>query len=159
LVSKTADPAVFTRCSNTGSVKAGYNANNNSHVAGGLAGMVRNATFKDCTSTGTVSVYGDGNICGPMGGFVGFALSGVTISGGTATPSVSLKTVSSPSLWSYGLLVGTARATFSASDVKAGGSIKVNGTEKVTSTNFEDYLSFNKHFTVTPTFTNCTWAN
>ena len=159
LVSKSADPAVFTRCSNTGSVKAGYNANNNSHVAGGLAGMVRNATFKDCTSTGTVSVYGDGNICGPMGGFVGFALSGVTISGGTATPSVSLKTVSSPSLYSYGLLVGTARATFSASDVKAGGSIKVNGTEKVTSTNFEDYLSFNKHFTVTPTFTNCTWAN
>ncbi len=159
LVSKSADPAVFTRCSNTGSVKAGYNANNNSHVAGGLAGMVRNATFKDCTSTGTVSVYGDGNICGPMGGFVGFALSGVAISGGTATPSVSLKTVSSPSLWSYGLLVGTARATFSASDVKAGGSIKVNGTEKVTSTNFADYLCFNKHFTVTPTFTNCTWAN
>ena len=159
LVSKSSDPAVFTRCSNTGSVKAGYNATNNSHVAGGLAGMVRNATFTDCSSTGTVSVYGESNICGPMGGFVGFALTGVTISGGTAKPSITLKTVSSPSLYSYGLLVGTSRATFSASNVQAGGSIKVNGTEKVSSTNFADYLCWNKHFTVTPTFTNCTWAN
>lgn len=159
LVSKSSDPAVFTRCSNTGSVKAGYNASNNSHVAGGLAGMVRNATFTDCNSTGTVSVYGEGNICGPMGGFVGFALTGVTISGGTAKPSITLKTVSSPSLYSYGLLVGTSRATFSASNVQAGGSIKVNGTEKVSSTNFADYLCWNKHFTVTPTVTNCTWAN
>ena len=159
LVSKSSDPAVFTRCSNTGSVKAGYNASNNSHVAGGLAGMVRNATFTDCSSTGTVSVYGEGNICGPMGGFVGFALTGVTISGGTAKPSITLKTVSSPSLYSYGLLVGTSRATFSASNVQAGGSIKVNGTEKVSSTTFADYLSWNKHFSVTPTFTNCTWAN
>jgi len=159
LVSKSSDPAVFTRCKNTGSVKAGYNATNNSHVAGGLAGMVRNATFTDCESTGNISVYGDGNICGPMGGFVGFALAGVNISGGTATPSITLKTVSSPSLYSYGILVGTARATFSASNVNAGGSIKVNGTEKVTSTNFADYLCYNKHFSVTPTFTNCTWTN
>jgi hypothetical protein len=94
-----------------------------------------------------------------MGGFVGFALTGVTISGGTAKPSITLKTVSSPSLYSYGLLVGTSRATFSASNVQAGGSIKVNGTEKVSSTTFADYLSWNKHFSVTPTFTNCTWAN
>ena len=158
LVSKSSDPAVFTRCKNTGSVKAGYNANNNSHVAGGLAGMVRNVTFTDCESTGSISVYGDGNICGPMGGFVGFALAGVNISGGTAKPSITLKTVSSPSLYSYGLLVGTARATFSASNAYAGGSIKVNGTEKVSSTNFADYLCFNKHFSVTPTFTNCSWA-
>ena len=159
LVSKDSDKASFIRCKNTGSVQAGYNANNNSHVAGGLAGMVRNATFTDCESTGTVSVYGDGNICGPMGGFVGFALSGVSISGGTAKPSITLKTVSSPSLWSYGLLVGTSRATFSASNVVAGGSIKVNGTEKVTSANFNDYLCLNKHFSVTPTFTECTWAD
>ena len=158
LVSKSSDPAVFTRCKNTGSVRAGYNANNNSHIAGGLAGMVRNATFTDCESTGTISVYGDGNICGPMGGLVGFALTGVTISGGTAKPSITLKTVASPSLYSYGLLVGTARATFSASNVNAGGSIKVNGTEKVTSANYNDYLCFNKHFSVTPTFTNCNWA-
>ena len=158
LVSKSSDPAVFTRCKNTGSVQAGYNANNNSHIAGGLAGMVRNATFTDCESTGTISVYGDGNICGPMGGLVGFALTGVTISGGTAKPSITLKTVASPSLYSYGLLVGTARATFSASNVNAGGSIKVNGTEKVTSANYNDYLCFNKHFSVTPTFTNCNWV-
>lgn len=158
LVSNSSDPAVFTRCKNTGSVKAGYNANKNSHIAGGLAGMVRNATFTDCESTGTISVYGDGNICGPMGGLVGFALTGVTISGGTAKPSITLKTVASPSLYSYGLLVGTARATFSASNVNAGGSIKVNGTEKVTSANYNDYLCFNKHFSVTPTFTNCNWA-
>lgn len=158
LVSKSSDPAVFTRCKNTGSVRAGYNANNNSHIAGGLAGMVRNATFTDCESTGTISVYGDGNICGPMGGLVGFALTGVTISGGTAKPSITLKTVASPSLYSYGLLVGTARATFSASNVNAGGSIKVNGTEKVTSANYNDYLCFNKHFSVTPTFTNCNWV-
>ena len=159
LVSKSTDPAVFTRCSNTGSVKAGYNASNNSHVAGGLAGMVRNAKFTDCESTGTISVYGESNICGPMGGFVGFALTGVTISGGTAKPSITLKTVSSLTKWSYGLLIGVSKETFSASDVMIGGSIKVNGTEKVSSTNFADYLSWNKHFTVTPTFTNCTWAN
>ena len=159
LVSKSSDPAVFTRCTNTGSVQAGYNSGNNSHVAGGLAGMVRNATFTDCESTGSISVYGDGNICGPMGGFVGFALAGVNISGGTAKPSITLKKVASPSLYSYGLLVGTARATFSASNVNAGGSIKVNGTEQVTSTNFADYLCYNKHFSVTPTFTNCTWTD
>lgn len=93
-----------------------------------------------------------------MGGFVGFALAGVNISGGTAKPSITLKTVSSPSLYSYGLLVGTARATFSASNAYAGGSIKVNGTEKVSSANFAEYLCFNKHFSVTPTFTNCNWA-
>ena len=158
LVSKSSDPAVFTRCSNTGSVKAGYNATNNSHVAGGLAGMVRNATFTDCKSAGTLSVYGEDNICGPMGGFVGFALSGVTVSGGTAKPSITLKTVSSPTLWSYGLLVGTSRADFTASDVVAGGSITVNGESKVTADNFADYLCWNKHFTVTPDITNCTWG-
>ena len=58
----------------------------------------------------------------------------------------------------YGLLVGTSSAAFTASDVVAGGSITVNGESKVTADNFADYLCWNKHFTVTQTFTNCTWG-
>ena len=157
LVGDASSNAVLEGCSNTGIVRAGYNATNNSHVAGGLVGMARNITLTNCSSTGVVAPFGEGNIIGPLGGFVGFALDGMKISGGTARPQITVKTVSSLSLWSYGLLVGTSRAEFTASDVVAGGSITVNGESKVTADNFADYLCWNKHFTVTQTFTNCTW--
>ena len=158
LVGDASSNAALEGCSNTGTVKAGYNATNNSHVAGGLVGMARNVTLTNCSSTGVVAPFGDGNITGPLGGFVGFALDGMKINGGTAKPQITVKTVSTLSLWSYGLLAGTSRAAFTASDVVAGGSITVNGESKVTSDNFADYLCWNKHFTVTPDITNCTWG-
>lgn len=158
LVGDASSNAVLEGCSNTGTVRTGYNATNNSHVAGGLVGMARNVVLTNCSSTGVVAPFGEGNITGPLGGFVGFALDGMEINGGTAKSQITVKTVSSPSLWSYGLIVGTSRAAFAASDVVAGGSITVNGESKVTADNFADYLCWNKHFTVTPTFTNCTWG-
>lgn len=160
LVGKTANPSVLSGCINSGEVYSGFNTNNNSHVTGGLVGMVRDANLVDCVSTGKVASY-ESNISGPAGGFIGFVLANVTVSGGEARPEVSVKKVASPSLWSYGLVIGCVRTNgnTSISDVKTGGSISVNGTpETITADNFEDFLCVNKHFTCNPTVTGCTWA-
>lgn len=158
LVGKGSNVPSLVRCSNHGVVKAGYNTTNNSHIVGGLAGIVRLATFADCVSTGTVSNY-ESYITGPVGGFVGFALDGVTISGGTAKPQISIikKTVSN---WSYGLAVGTTgTSALTVSNVLLGGSVKVDGVEQLSSSNCQEYIRKTAHFTTTsPTFTGNTWA-
>lgn len=158
LVGKGSNVPSLVRCSNHGTVKAGYNNSNNSHIVGGLAGMARNATFTDCSSSGRISNYGE-YITGPVGGFVGFALDNVTVSGGTAKPQISIikKTVSK---WSYGLVVGTTRTSaLTVSNVSLGGSIKVDGTEQVTTSNCQNHIRKTAHFTsTTPTFSNNIWA-
>ena len=157
LVGQGSNVPSLVRCSNHGTVKAGYNESNNSHIVGGLVGMARLATFTDCVSSGKISNY-ETYITGPVGGFVGFALDGVTISGGAAKPQISIikKTVSK---WSYGLVAGTTRTSnLTVSNVRLGGSIKVDGTEQVTSSNCQDYIRKTMHFTsTTPTFTGNTW--
>ena len=161
VVGKDAEPSVFSGCRNTGDVYSGFNANNNSHVAGGLAGMVRDVKFTDCVSTGKIASYQD-FISGPVGGFAGFVLSGAEISGGEARPAVSIKKVSSPSLWSYGLVIGAVRTDgkTSVSNVKVGGSITVSGVpEKIDADNFEAFLSVNRHFTYKPEVSGCEWMD
>lgn len=157
LVGKGENVPSLVRCSNHGTVKAGYNVNNNCHIIGGLVGMTRLATLTDCVSSGKLANYAT-YITGPVGGFVGFALDGVNITGGVAKPQISIikKTVSK---WSYGLVVGTTRTSnLTVSDVRLGGSIKVDGTEQVTSSNCQDYIRNTMHFTSTaPTFTGNTW--
>ena len=157
LVGKDSSVPSLVRCSNHGTVKAGYNAENNCHVIGGLVGMARLATFTDCASSGKISNY-ETYITGPVGGFVGFALDGVNITGGAAKPQISIikKGVSN---WSYGLVVGTTRTSaLTVSNVRLGGSIKVDGTEQVNSSNCQDYIRKTMHFkTTTPSFSNNTW--
>ncbi|MBQ2113158.1 MAG: exo-alpha-sialidase [Bacteroidales bacterium] len=157
LVGKGSNIPSLVRCANHGTVKAGYNAENNSHIVGGLVGMARLATFTDCISSGKLANY-ETYITGPVGGFVGFALDGVNITGGAAKPQISIikKTVSK---WSYGLVAGTTRTSnLTVSNVRLGGSIKVDGTEQVTSSNCQDYIRKTMHFTsTTPSFTNNTW--
>lgn len=157
LVGKGSNVPSLVRCANHGTVKAGYNEINNSHVVGGLVGMARLANFTDCISSGKVANYST-YITGPVGGFVGFALDGVTISGGVAKPQISIikKTVSK---WSYGLVAGTTRTSaLTVSNVRLGGSIKVDGNEQVSSSNCQDYIRKTMHFTsTTPSFSNNTW--
>lgn len=156
LVGKGSSVPSLVRCSNHGTIKAGYNSNN-SHVVGGLVGMARLATFTDCVSSGKISNY-ETYITGPVGGFVGFALDGVNITGGAAKPQISIikKGVSN---WSYGLVVGTTRTSaLTVSNVRLGGSIKVDGIEQVNSSNCQDYIRKTMHFkTTTPSFSNNTW--
>lgn len=161
IVGKTEDYSVLSGCVNTGKVYSGYNTTNNSHVTGGLAGMARNVRFTDCISTGEVASYND-NIAGPAGGFVGFVRENVTVSGGEARPDVKIKKVSSPSIWSYGLVIGTVRTNGNTSieNVRVGGSITVNGTlSAINAGNFGTFLCVNNHFSYNPSVSGCTWIN
>lgn len=161
LVGKTTDPSVLTSCSNTGEIYVGFNTNNNSHVAGGLVGMVRDAKLTGCVSTGKVAPYKT-NIAGPLGGMIGHVLTGVDISAGKAKPVILVKTVSNPTKWSYGLVCGTINTggNTTISDLIVGGSISVNGTLKeINADTFGNFICVNAHFSsYNMTVTGCTWA-
>lgn len=144
-----------------GKVLAGFNANNTSHIAGGIAGLATNATFTGCNVYGKIGSNGS-NCVATAGGVAGLTIGTVNISGGVVKPVLSPVKSSQFSL-SYGLLVGSAfnNCVLTAENVICGGSVSVGGTDMgVNSSNFNDYLCKNVHFVTnnTPTFTNCTWG-
>ena len=161
LVGKDAAQTKLIRCKNTGSVQAGFNTNNNSHVLGGLVGCVRNATLTDCEAYGTVSSYGS-NITGPVGGMIGYSLAGVTISGGKAKAALTINKAT-VSKWSYGLVVGCTRTASNPaiSGMQIGGSIMFAGADQgVSSSNFTNFICVNNHWTDRkPSVSSCTWLD
>lgn len=143
----------------SGKVLTGFNTSNTSHIAGGIAGLATNATFSGCNVYGQIGSNGS-NCVAAAGGVAGLTVGTVNISGGIVKPVLSPRKSSSFNL-SYGLLVGSAfnGCVLKANDVACGGSISVGGSDKgVASSNYNDFLCVNSHFSVTPTFTNCTWA-
>lgn len=145
-----------------GKVLAGFNVNNTSHIAGGIAGLATNATFTGCNVYGKIGSNGS-NCVATAGGVAGLTIGTVNISGGVVKPVLTPVKSGQFSL-SYGLLVGSAfnNCTLSAENVTCGGSVSVSGTDKgVNASNYTNHLCANAHFTTnnTPTFTNCTWAN
>ena len=143
----------------SGKVLTGFNTSNTSHIAGGIAGLATNATFSGCNVYGQIGSNGS-NCVAAAGGVAGLTVGTVNISGGIVKPVLSPRKSSSFNL-SYGLLVGSAfnGCVLKANDVACGGSISVGGSDKgVASSNYNDFLCVNSHFSVTPTFTNCNWA-
>lgn len=143
----------------SGKVLTGFNTSNTSHIAGGIAGLATNATFSGCNVYGQIGSNGS-NCVAAAGGVAGLTVGTVNISGGIVKPVLSPRKSSSFNL-SYGLLVGSAfnSCVLKANDVACGGSISVGGSDKgVASSNYNDFLCVNSHFSVTPTFTNCNWA-
>ena len=144
-----------------GKVLAGFNVNNTSHIAGGIAGLATNATFTGCNVYGKIGSNGS-NCVATAGGVAGLTIGTVNISGGVVKPVLTPVKSGQFSL-SYGLLVGSAfnNCVLTADNVICGGSVSVGGTDMgVNSSNFNDYLCKNVHFVTnnTPTFTNCTWG-
>lgn len=145
-----------------GKVLAGFNANNTSHTAGGIAGLATNAAFSGCNVYGEIGSNGT-NCVATAGGVAGLTIGTVSISGGVVKPVLTPVKSGQFSL-SYGILVGSAfnNCVLTAEDVACGGSVSVGGSDMgVDSSNFNDYLCKNVHFTTNnaPTFTNCTWAD
>ena len=143
----------------SGKVLTGFNTSNTSHIAGGIAGLATNAIFSGCNVYGQIGSNGN-NCVAAAGGVAGLTVGTVNISGGIVKPVMSPRKSSSFNL-SYGLLVGSAfnGCVLKANDVACGGSISVGGSDKgVASSNYNDFLCVNSHFSVTPSFTNCNWA-
>lgn len=151
------------RCSNTGTVMGGYNTENNPHVVGGLIGGARYVTLTDCQVDCTVKSY-NATLIGPVGGFVGYSLADVTITGGTCKAKVYTQK-GSVSMYSYGLVVGCTRTAGNPviSGVAVGGSCEVtggSGDKGVNSTNFLNFICVNDHWSDRkPSVSSCTWTD
>ncbi|MBQ9411336.1 MAG: hypothetical protein IJU21_06980 [Bacteroidales bacterium] len=151
------------RCSNTGTVMGGYNTVNNPHVVGGLIGGARYVTLTDCQVDCTVKSY-NSTLIGPVGGFVGYSLSDVTITGGKCKAKVYTQK-GSVSYYSYGLVVGCTRTANNPviSGVAVGGSCEVtggSGDKGVNSTNFLNFICVNDHWSDRkPSVSSCTWTD
>ena len=161
------------RCNNTGTIMGGYNTTENSHIVGGLIGGARYVTLKDCQTNCTVKSY-NAKLIGPVGGFIGYSLADVTITGGTCKAKVYTQK-GSVSFYSYGLVVGSTRTNNNPviSNLIIGGSCEVtggSGDKGVNSSNFLNYICVNDNFTNNtaiaagsrtrqPSVTNCTWTD
>ena len=151
------------RCSNTGTIMGGYNTENNPHVVGGLIGGARYVTITDCQVDCTVKSY-NSTLIGPVGGFVGYSLADVTITGGTCKAKVYTQK-GSVSMYSYGLVVGCTRTAGNPviSGVAVSGSCEVtggSGDKGVNSTNFLNFICVNDHWSDRkPSVSSCTWTD
>lgn len=160
--SKSVQPQLI-RCSNTGTVMGGFNTTNNPHVVGGLIGGARYVTLTDCQVDCTVKSY-NSTLIGPVGGFVGYSLADVTITGGTCKAKVYTQK-GSVSMYSYGLVVGCTRTANNPviSGVAVGGSCEVtggSGDKGVNSANFLNFICVNDHWSDRkPSVTSCTWTD
>ena len=106
-----------------GKVLAGFNVNNTSHIAGGIAGLATNATFTGCNVYGKIGSNGS-NCVATAGGVAGLTIGTVNISGGVVKPVLTPVKSGQFSL-SYGLLVGSAfnNCVLTADNVICGGLV------------------------------------
>ena len=164
----SASKAKVTNCTNTGLVTSGWYASQR-HFMGGIAGYSTYAEFEGNTMSGKMTSY-NGLSVGVVGGIVGAAYEGVSVSGGSSKPTIDCVGAGSVDLC-IGLAVGVSLGNVSVSDVKVGGSAiftnkKVAGNT-VSKDNWESYIFSELSSTstrgdntnYTTTVTNVTWED
>ena len=164
----SASKAKVTNCTNTGLVTSGWDASQR-HFMGGIAGYSKYAEFEGNTMSGRMTSY-NGLSVGVVGGIVGAAYEGVSVSGGSSKPTIDCVGAGSVDLC-IGLAVGVSLGNVSVSDVKVGGSAiftnkKVAGNT-VSKDNWESYIFSELSSTstrgdntnYTTTVTNVTWED
>ena len=164
----SASKAKVTNCTNTGLVTSGWDASQR-HFVGGIAGYSKYAEFEGNTMSGSMTSY-NGLSVGVVGGIVGAAYEGVSVSGGSSKPTIDCVGAATVDLC-IGLAVGVSIGNVSVSDVKVGGSaIFTNKTvagNTVSKDNWESYIFSELSSTSTrgdnpkykTTVTNVTWED
>ena len=159
VVGKGTSVPVFDNCMHTGTVMAGYNAENSPHVTGGIVGLARKALISSCSVIdGKLSSY-NGKCIGAAGGLVGYVADEVSISGGVVKPVIDVVQGTGRVL-SYGFISGASRTNGQpvAAGTAVGGSIKASGTlQSINSGNYTSYLQKNAHNSNAGSFTDCIW--
>ena len=164
----SASKAKVTNCTNTGLVTSGWDTSQR-HFVGGIAGYSKYAEFEGNTMSGSMTSY-NGLSVGVVGGIVGAAYEGVSVSGGSSKPTIDCVGAGSVDLC-LGLAVGVSLGNVSISDMKVGGSAtftnkKVAGNT-VSKDNWESYIFSELSSTTTrgdntnyaTTVTNVTWED
>ena len=160
--------AKVTNCTNTGLVTSGWDASQR-HFVGGIAGYSKYAEFERNTMSGSMTSY-NGLSVGVVGGIVGAAYEGVSVSGGSSKPTIDCVGAATVDLC-IGLAVGVSLGNVSVSDVKVGGSAifknKTVAGNTVSKDNWESYIFSELSDTNTrgdnpkykTTVTNVTWED
>lgn len=159
VVGKGASVPVFDNCMHTGTVMAGYNAENSPHVIGGIVGLARKAQINSCSVVGGKLTSYNGKCVGAAGGLVGYVANEVSISGGVVKPVIDVVQGTGRVL-SYGFISGASRTGGQpvATGTAVGGSIKASGsTQSISSSNYTSYLQKNAHNSNAGNFTDCMW--
>lgn len=159
VVGKGTSVPVFDNCIHTGTVMAGYNAENSPHVVGGIVGLARKAQINSCSVIGGKLSSYNGKCIGAAGGLVGYVANEVNISGGVVKPVIDVVQGTGRVL-SYGFISGASRTNGQpvAVGTAVGGSIKASGTlQSINSGNYTSYLQKNAHNSNAGSFTDCIW--
>ena len=159
VVGKGTSVPVFDNCMHTGTVMAGYNAENSPHVVGGIVGLARKTEIRSCNVMGGKLSSYNGKCIGAAGGLVGYVANEVSISGGVAKPVIDVVQGTGRVL-SYGFISGATRTSGQpvAVGTAVGGSIKASGTLlSIDSQNYTSYLQKNSHNSNVGSFTSCVW--
>lgn len=159
VVGKGTSVPVFDNCMHTGTVMAGYNAENSPHVTGGIVGLARKTEIRSCNVMGGKLSSYNGKCIGAAGGLVGYVANEVSISGGMVKPVIDVVQGTGRVL-SYGFISGATRTSGQpvAVGTAVGGSIKASGTLlSIDSQNYTSYLQKNSHNSNVGSFTSCVW--
>lgn len=159
VVGKGTSVPVFDNCMHTGTVMAGYNAENSPHVVGGIVGLARKTEIRSCNVMGGKLSSYNGKCIGAAGGLVGYVANEVSISGGVVKPVIDVVQGTGRVL-SYGFISGATRTSGQpvAVGTAVGGSIKASGTLlSINSQNYTSYLQKNSHNSNVGSFTSCVW--
>lgn len=131
-----------TDASHTGTIKAGWNAENTATCIGGIAGLIKKTEITSCSVSGKIMSY-DTYCIGAAGGIAGYAISDVSASNCTINPNMALISTTKSTIKSYfglcfGLLTSTGNTVTNSS---IGANMVIDGSAvSISSSNYESYL-------------------
>lgn len=160
IVSQDATKSQILSCSNSGKISGGWTQGVNTTVLGSISGLAQNVDIKDCKAEGSLESQ-TGTCVGAAGGFAGFVLKNVKVTGtSSCSASFTMSKLNEKLVMWWGLAFGYIKGgaasvsgvTFSSSANIDGAALDLNGS------NYESYI-YNIDSKVKPSVSDCSWSN
>ena len=166
IVSQDATKSQILSCSNSGKISGGWTQGVNTTVLGSIAGLAQNVDIKDCKAEGSLESL-DGTCVGAAGGFAGFVIKNVNVTGtSSCSASFTMSKLNEDLVMWWGLAFGYIKGgaasvsgvTFSSSANIDGAALELNGD------NYTSYIcnpgieGQQPGSNVQPSVSNCTWS-
>ena len=137
IVSQDATKSQILSCSNSGKISGGWTQGVNTTVLGSIAGLAQNVDIKDCKAEGSLeSLDLDKTCVGAAGGFAGFVIKNVNVTGtSSCSASFTMSKLNEDLVMWWGLAFGYIKGgaasvsgvTFSSSANIDGAALELNG--------------------------------
>ena len=137
IVSQDATKSQILSCSNSGKISGGWTQGVNTTVLGSISGLAQNVDIKDCKAEGSLESQ-TGTCVGAAGGFAGFVLKNVDVTGtSSCSASFTMSKLNQELVMWWGLAFGYVKE----------GAASVSGVTFSSSVNIDDVVLNGENYT------------